>query len=163
MINPHISYNHDIADVLNVHLDVWPTKSMCGIIMTYYFKEIVDMPFDEALKRVKEELMKEGFGIQMEIDVRETFQKKLGIEFRRYTILGACNPPIAHKAIVTEENIGLLLPCNVTVQEFENGDVQVAVIDPEASMMAVENSDIELIAGEVRDKLMHIIRVMRSD
>ncbi|MGA1821627.1 MAG: DUF302 domain-containing protein [Thermoplasmatota archaeon] len=131
--------------------------------MTYYFKEIVNMSFDDALERVKEELMNEGFGIQMEIDVKETLKEKLGVDFRRYTILGACNPPIAHRALLTEENIGLLLPCNVTVQEFENGDVQVAVVDPEASMKAVINSDIDLIAGEVRNKLMHIISALRSE
>lgn len=131
--------------------------------MTYYFKEIVNMDFDEALKRIKEELKKEGFEIRMEIDVKDTFKTKLGIDFRRYTILGACNPAIAHKALKTEENIGLLLPCNVTVQEFDTGEVQVAVIDPEASMMAVENSDITLIAGDVRNKLMHIIRSIRTD
>jgi len=131
--------------------------------MTYFFSEIVDMDFDDALNRIKDELDKEGFGIHMEMDVTDIFKRQLDVDFRRYTILGACNPPICRRALRADENIGLLLPSHVVVQEFDSGEVQIAVIDPKASMLAAENSDIELITGEIRDKMMHIISNLCSD
>jgi uncharacterized protein (DUF302 family) len=125
--------------------------------VVYYISTEVDVPFDTALERVKEELKNEGFGVLTEIDVQDTLKKKLDVDFRRYRILGACNPPFAYKALQAEERIGLLLPCNLIVQERPGGRVDVAAIDPAASMMAVGNPSLEGIAGQVRDKLKAVI------
>jgi uncharacterized protein (DUF302 family) len=121
--------------------------------MSYYMSRTVEIPFDDAVVRVIGELKKEGFGILTEIDVKETLKKKLDVDFRRYRILGACNPPFAHRALQAEDKIGLMLPCNVIVQEREGGAVEVAAIDPVASMQAVKNPALEAIAGQVREKL----------
>lgn len=124
--------------------------------MSYYFSRTLAMPFDGALARVTEALRAEGFGILTEIDVRGTLKKKLDVEFRNYRILGACNPPLAYKALQAEDKIGTMLPCNVIVQERESG-VEVAAIDPVASMQAVENPALVEIAAEVRAKLKGVI------
>jgi uncharacterized protein (DUF302 family) len=121
--------------------------------MSYYMSRTVEIPFDDAVVRVIGELKKEGFGILTEIDVKETLKKKLDVDFRRYRILGACNPPFAHRALQAEDKIGLMLPCNVIVQERAGGAVEVAAIDPVASMQAVKNPALEAIAGQVREKL----------
>ena len=125
--------------------------------MGYYFSKIVKMPFDIAISRVTEELKKEGFGILTDIDVQETLKKKLNVDFQKYKILGACNPPFAHKALEVEDKIGLMLPCNVVVQEVSNREVEVAAIDPIASMQAVENPKIKEVAEQVRSKLRTVI------
>jgi len=125
--------------------------------MGYYFSKIVKMPFDIAISRVTEELKKEGFGILTDIDVQETLKKKLNVDFQKYKILGACNPPFAHKALEVEDKIGLMLPCNVVVQEISNREVEVAAIDPIASMQAVENPKIKEVAEQVRSKLRTVI------
>jgi len=125
--------------------------------MSYYFNTIIDMDFEDTVARVTEELKKEGFGILTEIDVRDTLKKKLDVEFRKYKILGACNPPFAYKALSNERMIGAMLPCNVIVQEADDGKTEVAAVDPVASMMAVENSSLECVAKEVRDKLRNVI------
>jgi len=125
--------------------------------MGYYFSKIVKMPFDIAISRVTEELKKEGFGILTDIDVQETLKKKLNVDFQKYKILGACNPPFAHKALEVEDKIGLMLPCNVVVQEISNCEVEVAAIDPIASMQAVENPKIKEVAEQVRSKLRTVI------
>ena len=125
--------------------------------MDYYFTKIVDYPFDKAIKRVTEELKEEGFGVLTEIDVKETLKKKIDVDFRRYKILGACNPVFAHKALSAENKIGTMLPCNVIVQEQDNGLVEVTAIDPVASMMAVNNDELAGIAIGVRDKLKKVI------
>lgn len=125
--------------------------------MSYYFSKVMNVSFDEAIKRVTEELAKEGFGILTEIDVKKTLKKKLNIDFRQYKILGACNPPFAHKALETEDKIGLMLPCNVIVQELESGEVEVAAIDPIASMQAVQRPELQETALEVRDKMQRIV------
>ena len=125
--------------------------------MVYYISKIVDVSFQAAIDRVKGELTKEGFGVLTEIDVRETMRKKLNVEFRNYRILGACNPPFAYKALQAEERIGLLLPCNVIVQERTDGGVEVAAIDPAASMQTVANPALSEIAGQVREKLQKVI------
>ena len=117
--------------------------------MKYYFSKKLNIPFNEALIRVTDELKKEGFGILTEIDVQAAMKKKLNVDFRKYQILGACNPPFAHKALEAEDKIGTMLPCNVIVQETEGG-VEVAAIDPVASMQAVENPALEGIASEVQ-------------
>ena len=125
--------------------------------MDYYISRKLEIPFERALDRVREELKKEGFGVLTEIDVRDTLKKKLDVEFRNYRILGACNPPFAYRALQAEEKIGLLLPCNVIVQERTSGGVEVSAIDPAASMQVVSNPALTDIAGEVREKLKKVI------
>jgi uncharacterized protein (DUF302 family) len=125
--------------------------------MSYYFTKIVKNSFDEAVEKVTAELKKEGFGILTEIDVKETLKKKLNVDFRRYKILGACNPPSAYKALTAENKIGTMLPCNVIVQEISGGQVEVTAIDPLASMQAVENPALKEIAAEISKKLKTVI------
>jgi uncharacterized protein (DUF302 family) len=125
--------------------------------MKYYFEKTVDYSFDEAVEKVTEELKKEGFGVLTEIDVQATLKKKLDVDFRKYQILGACNPPFAHKALLAENKIGAMLPCNVIVQELDNGKTEVAAVDPVASMQAVENDELSDIANEIRAKLQRVI------
>ena len=125
--------------------------------MSYYFSKTVDQNFEDAIEKVTGELKKEGFGILTEIDVKETFKKKLDIDFRKYRILGACNPKMAHQAITAESKIGTMLPCNVIVQELENGKVEVSAVDPVASMSAVENEQLGAVAKQVREGLKRAI------
>jgi uncharacterized protein (DUF302 family) len=125
--------------------------------MSYYFSKTVNDDFDKAISKVTEELKKEGFGMLTEIDVKETLKKKLDADFRRYKILGACNPHFAHQALLAEDNIGTMLPCNVIVQERENDKVEVAAVDPVASMMAIKNERLREVANEVREKLKRVI------
>jgi uncharacterized protein (DUF302 family) len=126
--------------------------------MKYYIAKTIDGEFDAAIERVKEALSQEGFGVLTEIDVQATMKEKLGEDFRDYRILGACNPPYAHKALTAEDKIGTMLPCNVIVQAAGDNSVEVAAIDPVASMQAVENSKLEPIAGEIRDRLERVIQ-----
>ena len=121
--------------------------------MSYYFSKKLKMPFDRAIERVTQALAAKGFGILTTIDVRATIKKKLDIDFRPYTILGACNPQFAHKALQIEDKVGTMLPCNVVVQEIGNGEVEVSAVDPVASMSAIENTKLAAIAGEVRSLL----------
>jgi uncharacterized protein (DUF302 family) len=125
--------------------------------MSYYFAKPTTYSFDETISRVTEELKKEGFGILTEIDVKETLKKKLNVDFRRYKILGACNPPFAHQALQAEEYIGAMLPCNVIVQEKGSG-VEVAAVDPVASMAGIKNDKLAGIAEQVRGKLANVIK-----
>jgi len=125
--------------------------------MIYYFSKTTELSFDEAIDKVTEELKKEGFGILTEIDVRATLKKKLDVDFRNYRILGACNPPFAYEALKAEPNIGAMLPCNVIVQENENGGITVSAVDPVASMQAVKNNALAEIAGTIRQKLHKVI------
>ncbi|MGB7785089.1 MAG: DUF302 domain-containing protein [Salinimicrobium sp.] len=125
--------------------------------MSYCFSTTLDDNFDKVIEKVTEELKKEGFGILTEIDVKETFKKKLDVDFRKYRILGACNPQMAHKAIQAERRIGTMLPCNVIVQETDDGKIEVSAVDPVASMQAVENKELEPVASQVRDKLEKVI------
>ncbi|HEX9850366.1 DUF302 domain-containing protein [Candidatus Deferrimicrobium sp.] len=125
--------------------------------MSYYFTKIVKASYDEAVAKVTAELKVEGFGILTEIDVRETLKKKLNVDFRRYIILGACNPPSAYKALTAENKIGTMLPCNVIVQEISDGQVEVTAIDPLASMQAVENPALKEIASDISNKLKTVI------
>ncbi|GBE00829.1 hypothetical protein BMS3Bbin06_01007 [bacterium BMS3Bbin06] len=125
--------------------------------MKYYFSKSIEMSFDDALNRVVEELKKQGFGILTQIDVRETLKKKLDVDFRNYRILGACNPPFAYKALQAEDKIGTMLPCNVVVQETQEGKVEVAAIDPVTSMLAVDNPALTEIAVEIQTKLRNVI------
>lgn len=125
--------------------------------MNYYFTKIIHDDFDTAILKVTEELKKEGFGILTEIDVQATFKKKLDVDFKKYRILGACNPNFAYQAIQAEDKIGTMLPCNVIVQEHEDGKVEVTAVDPAASMMAIKNDALDAIAAEVRGKLSRVI------
>jgi uncharacterized protein (DUF302 family) len=125
--------------------------------MNYYYSKIMDLSFDEAIVRVTDELKKEGFGVLTEIDVKATLKKKLDVDFRNYRILGACNPPFAYQALLAEPQIGLMLPCNVVVQEGDNGQSIVSAIDPLASMQSVENEALGEVAEQVRAKLQKVI------
>jgi len=123
----------------------------------YGIKTKVNVGYEEAVRKVTEELKKEGFGILTEIDVKETLKKKIGEDFRKYVILGACNPRLAHRVLQAEVDIGLLLPCNVIVYEDDDGSVVVAAMDPSAAMTVVKNPAVESTAKEVTDKLEKVI------
>ena len=125
--------------------------------MNYHFSKIVNDDFDTAIIKVIEELKKEGFGVLTEIDIKETLKKKLDVDFKKYRILGACNPSFAYQALQAEDKIGTMLPCNVIVQEHENDEVEVSAVDPTASMSAIENSDLGAIARQVQEKLKKVI------
>jgi uncharacterized protein (DUF302 family) len=125
--------------------------------MSYYFAKTIETPFDEAVGRVKAELKKDGFGVLTDIDVRKTLHEKLGVDFRPYRILGACHPASAHKALLAEDKIGAMLPCNVIVQELAPRRVEIAAIDPLASMAAVKNEDLAVVGLEVREKLKAVV------
>ena len=128
--------------------------------MSYTFSKTLSVSFKEAISRVTEVLQSEGFGILTEIDVKETLKKKLDVDFRPYRILGACNPPLAYQALQLEEQIGVMLPCNVIVQEKTTGEVEVAAVDPAASMQAVQNEQLFNVATEVRSKLKKVIDLL---
>lgn len=128
----------------------------------YGFWKVVNLGYDEAIKKVTEELKKEGFGVLTEIDVKATLKKKLDVDFKPYKILGACNPAYAHQALQSEEQIGLMLPCNVIIYVNDNGKTIVAAIDPVASMTAVGNAALEVHAQEVRTKLQRVIQAMEQ-
>jgi len=125
--------------------------------MTYYFSKSIDAPFDQAVERTIAALKSRGFGVLTKIDVKATLKEKIGAEFRPYTILGACNPTMAHQALQAEDKIGTMLPCNVIVQEID-GKSEVAAVDPVASMQAIENDALATIAGKVRDELKAAIQ-----
>ena len=125
--------------------------------MTYHFSKTVALPYDEAISKVTEALKQEGFGILTEIDVQATLKKKLNLDFKKYKILGACNPSLAHEALQAEDKIGTMLPCNVIVQEQADGKIEVSAVDPVASMMAVQNPQLANIATQVRAKLKAVI------
>ncbi|MBU1101489.1 MAG: DUF302 domain-containing protein [Bacteroidetes bacterium] len=125
--------------------------------MAYYNTKTFDYTFDDTIAKVTEELKHEGFGILTEIDVQATLKKKLDVDFRKYRILGACNPPFAHKALLAEPNVGVLLPCNVIVQEDEEGRVRVSMVNPMESMQAVQNESLGEIAGEVSARLNAVL------
>ena len=125
--------------------------------MAYYQAKKVKLGFEAAIAAVTERLKAEGFGVLTEIDVRETLKKKLDVDFRPYRILGACNPQFAHKALQAEDKIGVMLPCNVIVQQLADGQVEVATIDPTVAMQATGNERLEPIAEQVRQKLARVI------
>ncbi len=123
----------------------------------YGFSKVVNLGYDKAIEKVTEELKKEGFGILTEIDVKETLKKKLDVDFKPYKILGACNPPFAYKSLQAEEQIGLMLPCNVIVYVNDKNETVVATIDPIASMQAVKNETLGEVAKTIQSKLKNLI------
>ena len=125
--------------------------------MSYYFAKHLDLPFEDALERTRSVLKEAGFGIITEIDVTETLKQKLGVSFRKYRILGACNPSLAFEALKIEDKVGTMLPCNVIVQERDNGASEVAAIDPVASMQAIENPALARPAERVRTLLKEVV------
>lgn len=130
--------------------------------MSYYFnKTLKDTSFEEAIELVTLELKKEGFGVLTEIDVKATLKKKLEVDFKKYTILGACNPHFAHQALLSEDKIGVFLPCNVIVEEHSDGAIEVSAVDPFASMQAVSNQKLGEISGEVQAKLKRVIHNLK--
>lgn len=122
--------------------------------MSYYFSRTIDATFDDAVVKVKAALAHGGFGVISEIDIRQTLKAKIGVEFRPYLILGACNPALAHEALLLEDKVGLMLPCNVIVQEVKEGLIEVAAIDPTASMQAIDNPALKAQAAVVGEKLV---------
>lgn len=126
--------------------------------MSYYFSTTVQTGFDEAIERVTEALQAEGFGVLTEIDVKATLKKKLDVDFRPYRILGACNPNFAYQALQKEKMIGTMLPCNVIVQESEDGKVEVTAVDPIASMRGVDNPALAEVASQVQQRLRKVIK-----
>ena len=125
--------------------------------MSYYFAKTLAADFDAAVLRTVEALKAEGFGVITEIDVKNTFKAKLGIDFRNYRILGACNPGLAHEALQLEDKVGTMLPCNVVVQDRGSGATEVAAIDPVASMLAIDNPRLKEAAEQVRERLKRVI------
>jgi uncharacterized protein (DUF302 family) len=125
--------------------------------MKYYFNKTLHQDFEKVIDRVTEALKKEGFGILTEIDIKATLKKKLDVDFKKYKILGACNPPNAYRALQAEDKIGTMLPCNVIVQEIEDGLVEVAAVNPMVSMQAVDNTQLGEIAQEITTKLEKVI------
>lgn len=126
-------------------------------MMSYHFSKKLRVSFDGAIVKVTDELKKEGFGILTEIDVKETLKKKLNVDFKKYRILGACNPPIAYQALQAEDKIGTMLPCNVIIQEHADGQVEVSAVDPVASMQAISNPQLGALAKQVQAKLRSVI------
>lgn len=127
--------------------------------MNYGLSKKVSTGFESTIEKVTEELKKEGFGVLTTIDVKETLKKKLDVDFKKYTILGACNPPIAHKALQMEEELGLLLPCNVIVYEKDNA-TQVSVFDPMVMTNIVDNPEMKTVAQEVRNRLERVLEAV---
>ncbi|MEP7109772.1 MAG: DUF302 domain-containing protein [Ferruginibacter sp.] len=125
--------------------------------MEYYFSKTISGSFENAIEKVTEALKAEGFGVLTEIDIKATLKKKLDVDFYNYKILGACNPPFAYKALLAEDKIGTMLPCNVILQEKIAGQVEVSAVDPVASMQAIENKELADIAVEIRMKLQKLI------
>ncbi len=125
--------------------------------MNYYFNKTIEGTFEEVIDKVTQGLKDEGFGILTEIDVTATLKKKLDVDFKKYRILGACNPPYAHKALQAEDKIGAMLPCNVIVQEIKEGVIEVAAINPMVSMQAVKNEKLNEVASEITAMLENVI------
>lgn len=130
--------------------------------MNYYFKATLNTSFDDAMAITAEALKTEGFGVLTEIDMQAKLKEKVGVDFKKYKILGACNPSFAYKALQTEDLIGIMLPCNVVVTEQGENQIDVAIVDPLAAMMAVENAQLMPIAKEVTDKLHRVIELLQN-
>ncbi len=131
--------------------------------MNYYYNTIVTGNFENVIEKVTQLLQKEGFGILTQIDIQQTLKKKLNVDFNKYKILGACNPPFAYKALQAESKIGTMLPCNIIVQELDKDRIEVAAVNPLLSMQAIKNAQLESIAQEVSDKLENVINSIKSE
>jgi uncharacterized protein (DUF302 family) len=127
--------------------------------MDYGFSKNTDMPYEKAVEKVTDELKKEGFGVLTSIDVKDTLKKKIDVDFKKYVILGACNPPLAHKALESEEQLGLLLPCNVIVYE-NNGGSTVAIFDPMIMTQLIDNEKLKTVAQEVQNKMKRVFEAV---
>ncbi|MGB5724241.1 MAG: DUF302 domain-containing protein [Parasphingorhabdus sp.] len=130
--------------------------------MSYYMAATLKTSFDQAIERTEAALKTEGFGVLTRVDVQETLKSKIDVDFRPYTILGACNPTLAHEALQLEDKVGTMLPCNLVVQQKGDGKVEVAAINPVASMQAIENPQLKKAAAAVRDKLSRVIDSLGS-
>ena len=128
--------------------------------MNYHMTKTVSLPFDTAIEKVTEALKAEGFGILTDIDIKATLHKKLDVDFRPYRILGACNPPLAHEALETEDKVGVLLPCNVVVQEVKPGEVEVSAMDPVGAMEAIGNDKLTALAKRVKERLNRVLEAV---
>lgn len=128
--------------------------------MTYYMATKLQVPFDVAVSRTEAALKTEGFGVLSRVDIQQTLKSKINIDFRPYTILGACNPTLAHKALQLEDKVGLMLPCNIIIQQSDSGKVEIAAIDPVASMQAIINPGLMSAAQAVREKLSRVIELL---
>ncbi len=126
--------------------------------MNYYFNKTVKGNFEDIIDKVSKELEKEGFGVLTDIDLKATFKKKLDVDFQNYRILGACNAPYAHKALSAEDKVGTMLPCNVIVQQLKDNSIEIAAVNPLASMQAIENHELKEIAEEITEKLKKVIK-----
>ncbi|MEH6701229.1 DUF302 domain-containing protein [Parasphingorhabdus sp.] len=131
-------------------------------LMNYYMATILATTFDEAIERTEAALKTEGFGVLTRVDIQKTLKAKIDVDFRPYTILGACNPALAHEALQLEDKVGTMLPCNVVVQQMSDGKVEVAAINPLASMQAIDNPQLKQAAAVVRDKLSKVIETLAS-
>ena len=126
--------------------------------MSYYLSTTLkENNFNQAIETVTEALKTEGFGVLTKIDIKDTLKKKIDVDFKKYTILGACNPKFAHKALTAEDKIGVFLPCNVIVEEHENGEIEVSAVNPIASMISVKNENLGSLATEIQEKLKRVI------
>lgn len=130
--------------------------------MKYYISKKLDATYEQAIDEIKEALAIQGFGVLSEINIHDKLKEKLDVDFRRYTILGACNPAYAYKALQSEDKIGTMLPCNIIVQELGKNEIEVAAIDPIASMMAIENPKLAKLAGEIKHKLERAIESLHN-
>lgn len=131
--------------------------------MNYYFNAVIKGDFDDIVEKTTQYLQQEGFGVLTSIDIKQTLKKKLDVDFKKYTILGACNPHFAHKALQMENKVGTMLPCNVIVQEIEPNIIEVSAVDPIASMQAIKNPKLESIASEVSEKLKRVIENLNNE
>ena len=130
--------------------------------MSYYFNKVISTKnFDEAIEQVTAALKVEGFGVLTDINIQKAFKEKIDVDFKKYRILGACNPGYAHKALLAEDKIGVFLPCNVIVEEHENGDIEVSTVDPIASMSSIENDNLGEFATEVQAKMKTVIAALK--
>ncbi len=132
-------------------------------INQYAFTAVLNLSYEDAVSKVTEALKGEGFGVLTEINVKETLKKKLGVDFRKYVILGACNPPYAHRTLQVDLDVGLLLPCNVIVYETDNGKAYVSAINPVSALEAINNEDLRKIAEEVSEKLKKVVNKLAQD
>ncbi|MCF6308275.1 MAG: DUF302 domain-containing protein [Flavobacteriaceae bacterium] len=130
--------------------------------MSYYFNKVISTKnFDEAIEQVTAALKVEGFGVLTDINIQKAFKEKIDVDFKKYRILGACNPGYAHKALLAEDKIGVFLPCNVIVEEHDNGDIEVSTVDPIASMSSIENENLGEFAIEVQGKMKAVIAALK--